>query len=439
MMKFSNVKKILFFVTFSSVWSPIDLKSEPLSCETSAFIALLMNAENGKVLFAKNAEIPLYPASTTKVATALYALYQKGDSLDQLVTVSADAVSAVPPAIRRSGKHPSYRLEFGGTLMGLKTGEQVDLKSLLYGLMLPSGNDAANVIAEMVSGSTSQFVLDLNAFLKKIGCKNTCFKNPHGLPDEDHITTAKDLAIMAQVGMKDPVFRQIVSSTRYLKPQTNKQPEVVLLQHNSLVKPGSKHFYPYATGVKIGYTIRAGHTIVASAEKGDRFLVAVVCHRESAEQRYRSTMQLFEAAFQEPKQIRTLFSEAHDVFQEKVEGAKDVLKAGLSQDLVVSFYPSEEKNFYSHIKWDDFSLPIACKKKVGEMQIFDDRGVLYETAPLFAMKAVEPTFAYKMQKITKQGKKWLQKHRVYIAYLMAFVLLMGAVWKVVWRKKERKV
>ena len=134
----------------------------------------------------------------------------------------------------------------------------MDLKSLLYGLMLPSGNDAANVIAEAVSGSVPDFMRELNDFLQSIGCSRTQFKNPHGLPDLEHVTTAKDLAIMAQFAMKSAVFREIVSSSKFLRPQTNKQPEVLLSQGNSLVKPGAKHFYPHATGLKTGYTIQAG-------------------------------------------------------------------------------------------------------------------------------------------------------------------------------------
>ena len=279
-------------------------------------------------------------------------------------------------------------------------------------------------------------MIELNDFLLSIGCTNTQFKNPHGLPDLEHVTTAKDLAKMAQFGLKSPVFKEIVSSSKFLRPQTNKQPEVILSQGNALVKAGSKHFYPYATGLKTGYTIQAGHAIVASAEKGDRSLIAVVCHKEGSDKRYRSVMQLFETAFQEPKKTRTLFSGAHDIFSQKVEGAKDVLKAALSKDVIVSFYPSEEKKYHSQVQWKVKELPIASGDLVGKIQIFDERNLLQESAPIFAMKMLEPTFSYKVQKITTQGQVWIQKHRIYIAYLMALTLLLGALWKVFWKKKK---
>lgn len=429
------IKKILISVFLGGLWAPSLLRAEPLNCDITASVALLINAENGKVLFSRNAEDPLYPASTTKVATAVYAFSRKSAALHEIATVSSDCVAAVPPNVRRFGKkHPSYRLEFGGTHMGLKAGEQVDLKSLLYGLMLPSGNDAANVIAVMVSGSVPQFMLELNDFLKQIGCEGTQFKNPHGLPDEEHFTTAKDLATVAREGLKYPVFKEIVSSSRYVKAQTNKQPEVILSQHNALVKPGSKHYYPHATGLKIGYTIQAGHAMVASAQKGDRSLIAVVSHKESAAMRYRNVIQLFEVAFGEPKKTRTLLSATHDRFSQKIEGAKELLKAALAKDLAISYYPSEEKKYYSQVRWKAQALPIEAGTSVGEVLIFDDEDHLQETASLFALKTVDPTFSYKVQKVTKQGQDLLQKHRVYVAYFVALALLIGALWKVM-RKK----
>ncbi len=438
-MKLLHVKIFLFYAFLGNALSPIELKGDQLSCDTSAFVAFLINAEDGKVLFARNAEEPFYPASTTKVATALYALHKKSESIDEIITVSQDCVSTVPIAVRRSGgKHPSYRLEFGGTHIGLKVGEQMDLKSLLYGLMLPSGNDAANVIAEAVSGSVPAFMRELNDFLQSIGCSRTQFKNPHGLPDLEHVTTAKDLAIMAQFAMKSAVFREIVSSSKFLRPQTNKQPEVLLSQGNSLVKPGAKHFYPHATGLKTGYTIQAGHAIIAAARKGDRSLIAVVSHQEGSDKRYRSVIQLFEAAFQEVKQTRTLFSGAHDTFSQKIEGAKDVLKAALIEDVVVSFYPSENKKYHSQLQWKLEDLPIFAGSQVGEVQIFDESNSLQESVPIFSVKEVLPTFSYKMQKNISKGRDWIKEHRLYIAYFMAFVLLVVALRRVVGKKKNQK-
>jgi serine-type D-Ala-D-Ala carboxypeptidase (penicillin-binding protein 5/6) len=428
------VNFFLMPVVLGCVFGTNLLKADPLPCDVSAFIAYLINAEDGKVLFSKNGELELHPASTTKIATALYTLQKKNVSLDQVVTVSQESVGAVPVSIRRA-KGPSHRLEFGGTHIGLQVGEKIDLHSLLYGLMLPSGNDAANVIAEAVSGSIPQFMLELNAFLQFIGCKNTHFTNPHGLSDKEHVTTAKDLATMARFALKNPNFRKIVTSKKFIRPMTNKQPETVLAQGNALVKPGSKHYYPHATGLKTGYTAWAGHTIVASAEKGDRSLIAVICHREGVAKRYRSAIQLFETAFNEPKQTRTLFSAEHDLFHKEIEGSKDVLKAALSKDLTVSFYPSEEKKYHSEIEWKNLSLPIEEGTLAGNVLIYDELNRLQEAVPIYAMKKIQPTFLYKAQKAYKKASRGVYDYRAYVAYLIGLTLLFGAFWWIFRRKK----
>lgn len=434
--KFHPVKKILIFLSLGSVFTSNDLIGASLSCDVTASVAFLMNAENGKVLFAKNADEPLYPASTTKVATALYVLSSPGLNLDQMVTASSDALASLPVAIRRSGKHPSYRLEPGGTHMGLKVGEQMCLRSLLYGLMLSSANDASNVLAETISGSVSQFMTDLNIFLHKIGCVHTHFRNPHGLPDLEHLTTAKDLARIGQVAMKFPIFREIVSSSKYLRPETNKQPERFMPQGNALVKPGHKHYYPFALGIKTGYTVQAGHTLIASAKKGDRFLIGVVAHREGSDNRYRSMVQLFETAFQEVKENRTLFSAQHDLFQAQVEGAKDKLKAVLSQDVVVSFYPSEGTVYRSEIFWKTLPLPISQGEEVGEIRIFDEEGALQKTATLLAQRNVEATLSYKCNQLKDLISQQVHNKRREIGYLGASFLLGVALYRVTRRKKK---
>src|SRR5690606_27597099 len=120
---------------------------------------------------------------------------------------------------------PSYWLESDGTMMHLKVGEMVTLDALLHGMMLVSGNDAANVVAEHIEGSVPQFMDSLNEYLQSIGCKNTKYSNPHGLTHHEHWSTAYDLAVMTRKALKIPKFREIVSTLVYTKPKTNKQPQ----------------------------------------------------------------------------------------------------------------------------------------------------------------------------------------------------------------------
>ena len=368
-----------------------------------------MNAETGAVLWEKNAHTPLYPASTTKMITALYALEKKGHALDEMVTASYDAVATVAPHIRRAsnGAHPPYRLEFGGTHMGIKTGETLPFRALLYGLMLTSGNDAANVIAEHVSGNVSVFMEELNRFVRAKGCQNTVLHTPHGLPHQEHLTTAYDMAILAREGLKNPLFREIVKATQYARPETNKQPASTLHQHNALVKPG-RFFYPRAVGVKTGYTLSGGYTLVAAAEDSERKLIAVLLGCEKLDLRYRDAIALFDAGFNEKKMARTLFSKGFDLFTHEVEGGKIPLQVYLSQDIILQYYPSEEPTFKTAVVWEARALPILAGQKVAEMHILTPSGSLLTSAPLFAVRDVDATFS----------------HRAYLAW----VKLQGGIW-----------
>jgi D-alanyl-D-alanine carboxypeptidase (penicillin-binding protein 5/6) len=412
--------------------------SSPLKVEVSAKGAILVNAETGAVLWEKNARALFYPASTTKIITALYALKRKGNALDELVTASHDAVATVHPSVRRasSGGHPPYRLEFGGTHMGIKAGETLAFRTLIYGLMLTSGNDAANVVAEHVSGNVSTFMEELNRFVREKGCLNTVLHTPHGLPYPEHKTTAYDLAILAREALKNLFFREVVKSTQSIRPQTNKQPESTLYQHNALIKPG-RFYYPKAIGIKTGYTFSGGYTMVAAAEDSQRKLIAVLLGCEKIEHRYRDAIALFEAGFNEKKVSRTLFSKGFDLFNYSVEGGKIPLQAYLSQDIVLEYFPSEEPLFKTAILWQLPPLPIPAGQKVAEMQIFSSENRLLSSAPLFAVRAIEPKLQYQILATWKKVKKGIWDH---VALYMAAggLLILAGTFYYSHRSNEEK-
>jgi D-alanyl-D-alanine carboxypeptidase (penicillin-binding protein 5/6) len=372
----------------------LSAEAEQLKLNLSAQSAILINADTGAILFEKDKHEKQFPASTTKIATAWYFLEHQKDKLDELTTVPADCVSVVHASVRQAAgsTEPSYRLEHDGTKMGIKRGETVSLRDLLYGLMLPSGNDAANVIAHYVSGSIPKFVENLNLFLREKGIHNTHFTNPHGLPDPEHYTTAYDLALMAQQSMKDPLFREIVRSVRYTRPRSNLQEEHVLLQHNRILKPG-RYYYPKAVGIKIGYTSKAGATFVGAAEHEGRTLIAVLLKTPSFDKCYSDAIALFEAAFSQSKVIRTLFAKGYDQFSIEMKGAKQRLGAVLSEDLKIEYYPAEEPEFKAFVKWnEDLKLPIQKGALVGELQLLTPEQKVLKSAPIYAIADVEKTF-----------------------------------------------
>jgi len=234
--------------------------------------ALLMDSDSGQILYQKNINRKMFPASTTKIMTTLLAL--ENSALDDQVTVSRRAA------------------EIGGTRVGLQPGEKVRMKDLLYILMLSSANDAAIAIAEHVGGSVEQFAELMNDRAREMGAQKTHFVNPHGMPDKNHYTTARDLALIGQQAMQNITFRRIVRTLNYHVARKNNMSEELLAEvarleniygpvqenfynHNKLLGKGP-YRYSGANGIKTGYTVDAGQCIVASAKRGDRELIAVV-------------------------------------------------------------------------------------------------------------------------------------------------------------------
>lgn len=217
----------------------------------SARAAVLIEAESGRVLYEKNAHEALPMASTTKIMTALVAL--ENGSLTDTVTASRSAFG-VP-----------------GTSIYLSEGEQLTLEEMLYGLMLQSGNDAAVAIAEHIGGSVEGFCRMMTARAEEIGCENTVFSTPHGLPAENHHTTAWDLALIAREALKNDTFRQIVMTRRASIPWAGHEYDRVLNNKNRLLSE-----YPGALGVKTGYTKAAGRCLVFAAERDGMRLIGAV-------------------------------------------------------------------------------------------------------------------------------------------------------------------
>lgn len=213
--------------------------------------AILIEASSGRVLYEKNACERLPMASTTKIATALTVL--NNANLDDVVTVDKRAVGVE------------------GSSLYLREGEKLTVKELLYGLMLRSGNDAAVALALHVGGSVEQFVELMNNEAKKAGATNTSFTNPHGLHNDNHYTTAYDLALITKRAMQNQEFLKIVSSKSAVIANDGFEYKRSLTNKNKLLTN-----YEYANGVKTGYTKKAGRCFVGSAVKDGMQLIAVV-------------------------------------------------------------------------------------------------------------------------------------------------------------------
>jgi D-alanyl-D-alanine carboxypeptidase (penicillin-binding protein 5/6) len=269
-----HIKKLLivFFATFLFVHFSVPIyahENESLTLNSEA--AILIDAATGDVLYEKNAQTSMYPASITKIVTGIIAI-EDGDLFD-IVTVSQNARNVE------------------GTRVYLVEGEQVSLIKLVHGLLINSGNDAGIAIAEHFDQSVEGFAERMNRFVtEEIGISDSHFMNPHGLFHSEHQTTAYDMAMITRYAMKNDIFRMIVGTKKM--GWVGEGWATTLYNHNKLLWR-----YEGATGVKNGYVTQSGHTLVASAKRENTELIVVTLKASSVENAYQDIVNLFDYGF----------------------------------------------------------------------------------------------------------------------------------------------
>lgn len=329
---------VTFFMILTFIFSIAPSYATTSTPEVNAPVALLMDMGTGKILYEKNAKQKMYPASTTKMMTAILALENR--SLTDTATVSYNAIFTVP---------------VGYSNANLQLDEVLTMEQLLHVLLIPSANDAANVIAEDIAGSVESFCSMMNTKAREIGCENTNFVNANGVHNENHYSTAYDLALIGRYAMQNETFRKLVSTVRYTLPVTNKYDKAdrIFLTTNRLVNPKSGQYYEATTGIKTGYTDAAKNCIVASAKKDDMELICVIMGAGSDlstdTNKFDDCMTLFDYGFENYK-YETL-CKANDVF--KVITPRNASKD--TKNLNVLY----ENNITALMKANDSSLNIS--------------------------------------------------------------------------------
>ena len=329
--------------------------------------ALLIELNTDQVLLQQNADEKIYPASLTKIMTCLLAL-ENGKLTDE-ITVSATALQGLDEA---------------GSTAGLQEGETLPLEEILYCMMLSSANEACNVVAEYVAGSVSAFVDMMNAKGQAVGCTGTHFANPHGLHDDDHYTTARDLSIIARAALQNETFVKITSTTTHDVPATNKSEIRHLVTTNYLVSKDttSDYYYEYAKGVKTGYTSQAGRCLITTADNGKLKLLSVVCGadtvvKDNGDVEYESfveTKKLLEYAFSNWAYAKVL-STLYPITEIPVLNSAGAEAAVLAPDAqITALLPAnfDEKLIQSDIKLTSESgveAPITKGQKLGTVTV----------------------------------------------------------------------
>lgn len=427
---------VAFIITFMFVLSAaVPLASyaadEP-KIEASA--AILIDASNGNILFEKNPNDVMFPASTTKVMTALVTLdaVKKGEiSLEQPLVFSSEAHDSLP---------------WDGSSISLKVGEEMKLENLLQGLLIASGNDAALCIAEGVCETVNEFVSRMNQKAKDLKLKNTHFVNPHGLQDKDHYTTVSDMAIIARAAMQYEEFRKIVECAHIYLPETNMSEKRYYINTNNLV---SRMRYPYyfydkATGIKTGSTSEAGYCLVSSAADGDKSVIAVVFNANDLSQSHNESKALLQYGLTQFN-IKRL-AQKEDIFGEvRVKQASDGTDHILlsSESNLEVLLPKEADESKIETKTDipeKVYAPIMPGQVIGKAQFLYDGKKIGEVKLVSTVKIKRHIFGFLMS-----FGEWLWSFRtvkvvVFLALgiALAFIVLVAVGFARALKKSKSK-
>ena len=410
---------ILFFNLFisSSFASPI----EP---DISAEAAILIEIDSGEILYEKNANAPMYPASTTKIMTALLALEHL--NLEDKITVPED----MGPA--------------DGSAMYLLPGEVFTVRELLDGLLVKSANDAAVLLARTISGDIQSFATLMNQRAKDIGCTNTSFVNPNGLHDPSHTISAHDMALIAREAMKNATFRELVSQVNVTLDETPKTPEKRYFRNtNRFLWSTSKIIYnneyipikyEVVDGIKTGYTGEAGNCLVSSGKKNDIRVISVV-FKASGYDVYRDSRLLLDYGFDNFEK-KTLIKKDTVLGSQPINySSQGSLEYGTNEDFVIPYLKASLPVYNTKIMLNDLKLPISKGDIVGKLVISNDKSTNELT--LFALNNVESIFNLNfIKQIFTYNSSSILK---YLGYSLSslFVLFIGFRYYVYCKRKKR--
>lgn len=346
------MKKVMLFLVFICFFCSFKVKAENLGFAENAKSAIMIEASTGKVLFEKNSDEKLVPASMTKMMSMLLILeaIEKGVlKWDQVVTVSENASS------------------MGGSQILLETGEKMSVKDLFKGVAIASGNDAVVALAEASYGSESVFVNHMNKKAKELRLKNTNFKNPHGLDAADHYSSARDMSLIArELSKHEKVFEFTSLYEDYLREGTDKK--IWLVNTNKLVR-----FYDGVDGLKTGFTNGAGYCITATAKRNGMRIIAVVMGEPTSKMRNKEISEMFDYAFAH-YDVTDLLKGKKDFGKYRVDSGKDEYVKVVPKEVVTSLRKKGEKSgkFGYDIRIDNLKAPLKKGDVIGFLVITED-------------------------------------------------------------------
>ncbi len=329
------MKKIIIAIILIFTINCVNVSAISVSAE----YACVIERDSAEIVYSKNANVKYPMASTTKIMTALIAL--ENSDMTDIVTASKNAASQE------------------GSSIYLRANDRIHMEDLIYGLMLNSGNDAAVAIAEHIAGNTEEFAKMMTKRANEIGAVNTQFKNPNGLDADGHYTTAYDLALITREAMKNPTFREIVSTKSKKVTLENNGADIYLSNHNKMLK-----IYDGANGVKTGYTRATGRCLVSSAQRNDMNFIAVTLN---APNDWTDHKNMLDYAFNGYER-KTVLKKDDVIKTMQIQGGK--LEVGIENDVDITARKSGESTCEAvlHLS-DSLKAPINKNEKVGIVEI----------------------------------------------------------------------
>ena len=332
---------------------------DELSIDAKA--SLMVEVNSGKIIHENDVEKKNYPASVTKILTAILVLEKC--ELEDIVTVSESAISNIPS---------------GYVVAPLFVGEKMKIEDLLYALMLESANDAAYVLAEYVGGSVEGFSDMMNKKAEELGCKNSHFVNPNGIHDDNHYTTAYDMYLISKYAMKNDKFSKIVSTYQYTLPATNKynKTDRIMKNTNSFVNPNSKYYDKNIKGIKTGTTVQAGNCLITDTIKDEFNVITVILGAETADSKFSETKKMIEYMFN--NYTHTQIHKSGDIIKkievEKATTETKDLNLVISDDIIImnNIKIDVDKIEPEIILEEDIVAPIYKGQELGKIKYIVD-------------------------------------------------------------------
>ena len=359
---------VLLFTVFSLPANSVSIVPSPPQVAAKAYI--LIDANSGVVLAEQNADIALPPASLTKLMTA-YVL--SGE-------ISAGRVSDSDMVVVSKNSWSQNPLFNGSSLMWIEPGMDVSISDLKRGIVISSGNDATVAVAEHLAGNVSAFADMMNGTAESLGMDGTNYVNPHGLPDPNHVTTARDLATLSiSLIQKYPEEYAVYKEREFTYNDIRQYNRNTLLAED-----------PSVDGLKTGYTKAAGYGMVTSAKRRDMRLVAVVLGTKSANSRKSESRSLLNYGFRFFETL-TYFSTMEELEKPRIwKGQQDYVSVGVRDSVVLTLQRGKKKSLSTVAEIDkEISAPVALGDKLGTVKLMLN-GDVVEEVPLVALEAIEP-------------------------------------------------